>query len=78
MIFETSRQAQFLIPMAISIAYGIIISTALTLVMLPLMLSSGNSFKVHWQWLLKGKKPTKEEVERAVQEKNNEIDANEI
>ncbi|MEQ9285501.1 MAG: efflux RND transporter permease subunit [Cyclobacteriaceae bacterium] len=66
LIFETSRQAQFLIPMAISIAYGIMLATILTLVMLPLMLSTGNNIKVHWQWLVTGKKPTREEVERAI------------
>ena len=73
LIFETSRQAQFLIPMAISIAYGIIVATVLTLVMLPLMLSMGNNFKVYSQWLLKGKKPSKEEVERAIKEQNTQI-----
>ena len=70
LIFETSRQAQFLIPMAISIAYGILISTVLTLVMLPLMLSAGNKFKVYWHWLVSGRKPSKEEVERAIKEQN--------
>jgi multidrug efflux pump subunit AcrB len=75
LIFETSRQAQFLIPMAISIAYGIILATVLTLVMLPLMLSAGNNFKVYSQWLLKGTKPSKEEVERAVIEQKSEFDA---
>ena len=74
LIFETSRQAQFLIPMAISIAYGILVATVLTLVMLPLMLSAGNKFKVYWKWLMSGKKPTKEEVERAIIEQRNEID----
>ena len=73
LIFETSRAAQFLIPMAVAIAYGIIMATVLTLVMLPLMLSAGNSFKVHWQWLWKGHKPTREEVERAVIEQKSEI-----
>jgi multidrug efflux pump subunit AcrB len=75
LMFETSRQAQFLIPMAISIAYGIVIATVLTLVMLPLMLSTGNSFKVYGQWLVKGEKPSKEEVERAVMEQKSEFDA---
>ncbi|MCV9385597.1 efflux RND transporter permease subunit [Reichenbachiella ulvae] len=68
LIFEKSRQAQFLIPMAISIAYGIMMATVLTLVMLPLMLSVGNSIKTNWLWLWEGKKPGKEEVERAVKE----------
>ncbi|MGL1888561.1 MAG: efflux RND transporter permease subunit [Reichenbachiella sp.] len=68
LIFETSRQAQFLIPMAIAVAYGITIATVLTLVMLPLMLSTGNLIKVYWLWLWRGVKPTSEEVERAVKE----------
>jgi multidrug efflux pump subunit AcrB len=35
MIFETSRQARFLIPMAISLGFGILFSTAITLVLVP-------------------------------------------
>jgi multidrug efflux pump subunit AcrB len=35
MIFETSRQARFMIPMAISLGYGILISTAITLLLVP-------------------------------------------
>ncbi|SMD32644.1 Multidrug efflux pump subunit AcrB [Reichenbachiella faecimaris] len=68
LIFETSRQAQFLIPMAIAVAYGIMVATVLTLIMLPLMLSTGNTVKVHAIWLWTGHKPTEEEVERAVKE----------
>ncbi len=74
LIFETSRQAQFLIPMAISISYGITIATLLTLLMLPLMLSLGNSFKVVSKWVFTGTKPEKHEVERAVKEKNTVIE----
>lgn len=66
LIFETSRQAQFLIPMAISIAYGIALSTVLTLVMLPLMLKLSNDLKVLWHWYTIGKKPSSEEVEGAI------------
>ncbi len=72
LIFETSRQAQFLIPMAISIAYGIGIATFLTLLMLPLLLSTGNSIKVGIKWLWTGRKPRREEVERAIKEKEAE------
>lgn len=68
LIFEKSRQAQFLIPMAIAIAYGIALATVLTLVMLPLMLSLGNSLKVYWKYLTTGIKPTKEEVEQAIRD----------
>jgi multidrug efflux pump subunit AcrB len=35
MIFETSRQARFLIPMAISLGYGIIFATVITLLLVP-------------------------------------------
>lgn len=35
MIFETSRQARFLIPMALSLGYGILFATAITLVIVP-------------------------------------------
>ena len=35
MIFETSRQARFLIPMALSLGFGIVFATAITLVLVP-------------------------------------------
>jgi multidrug efflux pump subunit AcrB len=35
MIFETSIQARFLIPMAISLGFGIIFATMITLVLVP-------------------------------------------
>ncbi|MFY0686597.1 MAG: efflux RND transporter permease subunit [Cyclobacteriaceae bacterium] len=72
LIFEKSRQAQFLIPMAVSIAYGIVLATLLTLVMLPMLLSAGNRVKVYFQWLTTGKKPSYEEVERAIVEQRTE------
>ena len=66
LLLEKSRQAQFLIPMAISIAYGIAIATVLTLIMLPLLLSVSNSMKVGIKWLRTNQEVTKEEVERAI------------
>jgi multidrug efflux pump subunit AcrB len=66
LMLEKSRQAQFLIPMAISIAYGIAIATVLTLVMLPLLLSTSNAIKVGVKWLITNRAVTKEEVERAI------------
>lgn len=74
LLLETSRQAQFLKPMAISISYGIAIATVLTLVMLPLLLSVSNSVKVFIKWMITGKKVTKEEVERAIKEMHYESD----
>jgi len=35
MIFETSRQARFLIPMAISLGFGIVFATGITLILIP-------------------------------------------
>lgn len=68
LIVETSRQAQFLIPMAISIAYGIIMATILTLFTLPVLLSLVNNSKVLTKWLWVGQKPSREELERAIKE----------
>ncbi len=66
LLLEKSRQAQFLKPMAISISYGMLIATVLTLVMLPLFLSVSNSIKVFIKWMRTGEKVSKEEVERAI------------
>lgn len=68
LIFEESRQAQFLIPMAISIAYGIGFATVLTLIVLPIYLSFSNSVKTFFKWVWTGRKITKEEVERVTRE----------
>jgi multidrug efflux pump subunit AcrB len=35
MIFETSRQARFMIPMAISLGFGILFATSITLILVP-------------------------------------------
>ncbi len=72
LIFEKSFSAQFLIPMAISVAYGIAYATFMTLFLLPLLLAVKNSFKVGLQWLWVGKKPSRESVERAIIEMEEE------
>jgi multidrug efflux pump subunit AcrB len=72
LLLEKSRQAQFLKPMAISIAYGIAFATVLTLLMLPLFLSFSNKIKVRTKWLKTGNEVTKEEVERAIKEQKEE------
>ena len=73
LILEQSRQAQFLIPMAISIAYGIAFATVLTLIMLPIFLSFSNKVKVNTKWLATGNKVPKELVERAIKEQKEEL-----
>jgi len=72
LIFEQSRQAKFLIPMAISIAYGIGFATILTLIVLPIFLSFSNWTKKNVKWLITGHPITKEEVERAIKEQKEE------
>ena len=44
LIFETSLQAQFLIPMAVSLAFGVGFATVLVLVFTPALLSAHESF----------------------------------
>jgi len=68
LLLEKSRAAQFLQPMAISIAYGIFMATILTLIILPVLLSATNSAKVNIKWLATGHSVKKEEVERAIKE----------
>ncbi|MEO1624984.1 MAG: efflux RND transporter permease subunit [Bacteroidota bacterium] len=75
LILEKSFSAQFLIPMAISVAYGIFAATFLTLFMLPLLISMVNYLKVGRTWLWTGKKPAREDVERAIIEQKSESDA---
>ncbi len=65
MIWEDDMQAQFLIPMALSIAAGVAFATFLTLVLIPCLLAILNDIRclafslVHKRW------PTPEEVEPA-------------
>lgn len=66
LIFETARTAQFLIPMAISIAYGIAYATFLTLFILPLLLYLSNSIKRTIIWLRTGKWEKRRDIESAV------------
>lgn len=72
LIFETSFQAQFLIPMAISVAYGMLVATYTTLVVLPVFLVMLNRIKVVGKWFWTGKKPSREEVEPAIIELESE------
>jgi multidrug efflux pump subunit AcrB len=55
LMFETSLQAQFLIPMAASIAFGLGFSAALVLFFIPALLSLLESFKL---WIMAGRAQT--------------------
>ena len=71
LLLEKSRQAQFLKPMAVSIAYGIGYATVLTLIMLPLFLTFSNTVKIYVVWLRTCVMPDRRSVERAVKEQQN-------
>ena len=51
LIMETSQQAQFLIPMAIAVAYGLIIATFTTLFLLPVLLILVNDFRRSFKFI---------------------------
>jgi len=66
LLFEKSLQAQFLIPMAISVSYGLLAVTVVNLMLLPVLLILFNRFKVYAAYLWNGVKPSYEAVEGAL------------
>lgn len=68
LILESSRQAQYLIPMAVAVAYGLIFGTLILLLILPASFMAFSSIRVTWARLLYGRKFEREEVEPAVKE----------
>ncbi|MFY0653618.1 MAG: efflux RND transporter permease subunit [Cyclobacteriaceae bacterium] len=81
LILEKSFQAQFIIPMVLSLAYGVLFGTLLILFFFPVMILCFNDIKVYVVWLFRligsvinwltgesfqWNKPGKEEVEPAI------------
>ncbi len=66
MILEKSVQAQFLIPMAISLAYGVAIGTIFILIFFPVLIMLLNDVRVYLKLLWTGIKPEREDVEVAI------------
>jgi multidrug efflux pump subunit AcrB len=66
-ILEGSRQAQFLIPMAISVAYGLIFGTFVLLLVLPAGYLAMNKIR-YWISSITSKEITYESIEPAVKE----------
>lgn len=54
LIFDNSLQAQFLIPMAVSLAFGVLFATGITLFLIPCVLLAaddlGRALKRFWSW----------------------------
>jgi len=65
-ILEKSIQAQFLIPMAISLVYGIAFGTMFILIFFPVLIHLLNDFNVYKKFLFSGIKPEPEDVEIAI------------
>jgi len=53
MILETSRQARILIPMAVSIGFGILFASLITLVLIPALYLVVDDCKRGWKYLRK-------------------------
>ena len=75
MVFENSNQAKFLIPMAITITYGVLFGTLMILLFLPVLLGCLNDIRciIHWVWhgeWLEGAKlePAQKELKRLKKE----------
>ncbi|HMQ50250.1 MAG TPA: efflux RND transporter permease subunit [Saprospiraceae bacterium] len=66
LLFEKSLQAQFLIPMAISVSFGLLAVTVVNLVLLPVLLIVLNRAKVYATYAWNGVKPNYEDVEVGV------------
>ncbi len=77
-ILEKSVQAQFLIPMAISLAYGVFIGTIFILIFFPVLIMLLNDFRVYLKFLWTGSRPERESVEVAVllNNRKNKYEAN--
>ena len=73
MLFEKSMQAQFLIPMAISLAYGVALGTIFILIFFPVLIMLLNDARVYAKWFWTGVKPRREEVETAYIQKQREL-----
>ena len=73
LIMETDLQAQFLIPMALALAGGLIFATVLTLVLIPSMMVILNDFRCLTYKLRHRCWPSREEVEPALERQEGEV-----
>ncbi len=73
MLFQKSIQAQFLIPMAISLAYGVFIGTLFILIFFPVIIMVLNDLRVWIRYMWTGTRPTPEEVETAIIHHNRKL-----
>ncbi len=65
-ILETSFQAQFLVPMAVSLAYGVMIGTGFILMFFPVLIMVLNDTRRFLFGFIKNREMTPEEVEKTI------------
>jgi len=74
LILENSFQAQFLIPMAIALAYGVLVGTMFILMFFPVLIMVLNDIKRITQSFWEGKKLDSRDVEPKVKESKVSLD----
>lgn len=74
LILERSFQAQFLIPMAVSLAYGVLVGTTFILLIFPAVIIVANDIRVWAVWLWTGTRPERENVEKVIINSKKTID----
>jgi len=72
-VLETSLQAKFLIPMAISLSYGLIAAMFIMLLLLPVFIMGFNLISQKLYWLWEGETLSSEEFEPAFREIKGEL-----
>jgi predicted RND superfamily exporter protein len=70
LLAETSIQAQFLIPMAISVAYGLLIASVFILLLLPILLMMLSKTRKGLYWLKTNESEEPEQLEPTIIEEN--------
>ncbi len=64
-MFSNDLQAMFMVPMAVSLGFGLLFSTFIVLFLIPVLFLYLNTLRRFFYWIKKGKWPTKEQVEPA-------------
>ena len=68
LMLNKSFQAQFLIPMAISVAFGLLFVTVIILILLPIYLKWINTLHRSWIWVSDGRLLSSRDAEPAIRE----------